>query len=202
MSTATLAERIDTLLPQTQCRRCGHEGCRPYARAIADGAALNRCAPGGDATIAAIAQLTGRRATPLDPAFGAAAPLALARIDEASCIGCTLCIEACPVDAIIGAPKRMHAVLAALCSGCALCTPRCPVDCIEMVAAGRAWSAADAAAARARYDARNLRVAARARASRRSSRGDADETRRREAIARALERARARRAAHAGTNHA
>jgi electron transport complex protein RnfB len=147
------------MLPQTQCTRCGYPGCRPYAEAIVDGDAINRCAPGGDATIAALARLTGRAVVALDPAHGAVAPLEVARIDERWCIGCTLCIEACPVDAIAGGPKRMHTVLPALCTGCALCLPPCPVDCIDMVAAGRAWSPSDAAAARDRFAVRNARKA-------------------------------------------
>ncbi len=194
-----LADRIDALLPQTQCRRCGHDGCRPYAQAIAQGEAINRCAPGGDATIAAIAHLTGRAPVALDPSFGTAAPLMLARIDETSCIGCTLCIDACPVDAIVGAPKRMHTVLAALCTGCELCVPPCPVDCIAMVAAGRAWSEADAHAAGARFEARNARNAARSRHARPSATViDSERSRRQDAVARALARARARRAVHVG----
>ena len=156
-----LAHRIDAVLPQTQCRQCGHDGCRPYAEAIAAGDAINRCPPGGDAVIAALARVTGRPQVPLDRTHGEHTALAVARIDEAWCIGCTLCIDACPVDAIIGAPKRMHAILPSLCTGCALCLPPCPVDCILMIPAGRAWSAEDARAARARFDARNRRSRAR-----------------------------------------
>jgi electron transport complex protein RnfB len=160
VSPAPLAERIDALLPQTQCTRCGYPACRPYAEAIAAGSAdVNRCAPGGTATIAALAALTGRASRPLDPACGSEGPLAVAVIDEATCIGCTLCIAACPVDAIIGAPKRMHTVLASLCTGCELCVPPCPVDCIALHPAGRAWTAADAAAARERFAARERRLA-------------------------------------------
>src|SRR5512144_3163815 len=147
-----LAQRVDALLPQTQCRRCGYDGCTPYADAVAEGAAINRCPPGGDAVVAAIAALTDRPVVPLDPACGAHGPLEVARVDEAWCIGCTLCIAACPVDAIVGAAKRMHAVLPALCTGCALCVPPCPVDCIEMTPAGRVWSAADANEARRRFE--------------------------------------------------
>ena len=129
-----LVDRIDDLLPQTQCTRCGYPGCRPYAEAIADGVAdINRCPPGGEATIAALARMLDRDAPPpLDTARGRPGPLRVAHIDEARCIGCTLCISACPVDAIIGAPKRMHDVLASLCSGCDLCVAPCPVDCIAM----------------------------------------------------------------------
>jgi len=200
---ATLVERIDAALPQTQCRRCGYDGCRPYAEAVAAGAPLNRCPPGGDNVIALLAALTARAIAPLDTACGTPGPLVIARIDEATCIGCTLCIQACPVDAIIGAPKRMHAVLSALCTGCELCVPPCPVDCIAMVAAGRCWSPADARAARHRFDARSRRIADRdPRAAAgvaprtASSVADPDDGRaqRQAAVAAALARARARRA--------
>jgi H+/Na+-translocating ferredoxin:NAD+ oxidoreductase subunit B len=185
-----IVDRIDELLPQTQCRRCGYGGCRPYAEAIAAGAAdINRCPPGGDATLSSLARLLGRTAPPLDISRGTPGPLLVARIDERRCIGCTLCIQACPVDAIIGAPKRMHGVLASLCTGCELCVPPCPVDCIELVPAGRDWTSADARAARTHYSARERRLAAppvtRTAAVRR----------REAAVADALARARARRAA-------
>lgn len=191
--TPDLADRIDDLLPQTQCTRCGYTGCRPYAEAVAAGAAdINRCPPGGEATLVALAQLTAREAAPLDLSRGMPGPLRVARIDESACIGCTLCIKACPVDAIIGAPKRMHGVLTALCSGCDLCVAPCPVDCITMVPAGREWTRADADAARARYAARSLRLATAARPSTRGA-----ETRKREAaVSAALARARARRPAN------
>ena len=159
MEARTLADRIDALLPQTQCRRCGYAGCRPYAEAIArDGAKINRCPPGGMETLVALADLTGVAIEPIDPACGDAGPLTVARIDEAACIGCTLCIAACPVDAIVGAPKRMHAVLPSLCTGCALCVPPCPVDCIAMAPAGHIWTRADAEAARIRFGARVFRL--------------------------------------------
>ncbi|MEO8677361.1 MAG: RnfABCDGE type electron transport complex subunit B [Casimicrobiaceae bacterium] len=154
-----LVRAIDAALPQTQCRRCDYDGCLPYAEAVAAGDAINRCPPGGDTVIVALAALTGRAVVPLDRAHGEREPLAVARIDEAWCIGCTLCIDACPVDAIVGAAKRMHAVLPALCTGCELCLPPCPVDCIDMIPAGRAWSPADALAARERFDARKAREA-------------------------------------------
>lgn len=191
--TPDLADRIDDLLPQTQCTRCGYAGCRPYAEAVAAGAAdINRCPPGGEATLVALAQLTAREAAPLDLSRGMPGPLRVARIDESACIGCTLCIKACPVDAIIGAPKRMHGVLTALCSGCDLCVAPCPVDCIAMVPAGREWTRADADAARARYAARSLRLATAARPSTRGA-----ETRKRDAaVSAALARARARRPAN------
>ena len=128
-----LADRIDDVLPQTQCARCGYAGCRPYAEAIAVGAAgIDRCPPGGDATIARLAQLVGCDAPPPDTSRGQPGPLLVARIDEAACIGCTKCIQACPVDAIVGASKWMHTVLADECTGCDLCIPPCPVDCIEL----------------------------------------------------------------------
>ncbi len=155
-----LADRLDAVLPQTQCRRCGYDGCRPYAEAIAAGAAINRCPPGGDRVVATLAALTGRPAAPLDRACGEHGSHTVARVDESRCIGCALCIAACPVDAIVGAPKRMHVVLSALCSGCELCLAPCPVDCIAMLPAGRAWSPEDARAARTRHDVRRCRLAA------------------------------------------
>lgn len=128
-----LADRIDALLPQTQCERCGYHGCRPYAEAIASGAAeINRCPPGGGAGIAKLAALLDRPILPLDPACGVEKPRMLARVVEADCIGCTKCIQVCPVDAIVGAAKLMHTVLADDCTGCELCVPACPVDCIAL----------------------------------------------------------------------
>jgi Na+-translocating ferredoxin:NAD+ oxidoreductase subunit B len=197
--TSTIAvSALDAVLPQTQCTRCGYAGCLPYAEAIARGDAdINRCPPGGDATIDALAALTARPRVPLDPSCGAHEPLKVAVIDEARCIGCTLCIEACPVDAIIGAAKRMHAVLSTLCSGCELCVAPCPVDCIDMAAAPREWTVADADAARERHRARAARLAEGERiASRKplARREDASSaSARHAAVAAALERARARR---------
>lgn len=128
-------DRIDALLPQTQCAQCGYPGCRPYARAIAAGEAdINQCAPGGDATIRALADLLGRDVKPMASQAEAEETPVLAVIDEPRCIGCTLCIQACPVDAIIGAPRQMHTVIASECTGCKLCLPPCPVDCIDLVA--------------------------------------------------------------------
>jgi electron transport complex protein RnfB len=129
------AEQIDALLPQTQCAKCGYPGCRPYAEAVADGTAdINQCPPGGSATIDRLANLTGLPAKPLNPAHGTEQHLrSVAVIDEARCIGCVLCIKACPVDAILGAPKLMHTVIADECTGCELCVAPCPVDCIKMV---------------------------------------------------------------------
>lgn len=157
---ADLVERIDAVLPQTQCRKCTFDGCRPYAEAIVDGRAdIDQCPPGGEAGIAKVAAVVGRAPIPLNTAHGVPKPLALAVIDEARCIGCTLCIQACPVDAIVGGAKRMHDVVADLCTGCELCVAPCPVDCIVMVAADFAWDDPHAAAARDRHQARAARLA-------------------------------------------
>jgi len=129
-----LTELIDALLPQTQCTKCGYAGCRPYAQAIASGEAdIDQCPPGGAAGIVKIAQLLGREPKPLNPAYGSEHVPRAAFIDENWCIGCALCLPACPVDAIVGARQRMHAVLLEHCTGCELCVDPCPVDCIEMV---------------------------------------------------------------------
>ncbi len=129
-----LVEKIDALLPQTQCGQCTFPGCRPYATAIAQGEAdINQCPPGGEATIITLAKLLGRDPKPLNAAHGAVKPKLVALIDEQRCIGCTLCIQACPVDAILGAQKQMHTVISQECTGCELCVAPCPVDCIEMV---------------------------------------------------------------------
>lgn len=162
----SLADRIDALLPQTQCTQCGFAGCRPYAEAIAAGAAaINQCPPGGAAGIVLLAGLLGRDVLPLNPVHGAEKALTVAVIDESLCIGCTLCIQACPVDAIVGAAKRMHTVLSAHCTGCNLCVTPCPMDCIAMVPVlpERTWTPADADAARARFEARRRRLACAAR---------------------------------------
>jgi Na+-translocating ferredoxin:NAD+ oxidoreductase subunit B len=158
-----LTDRIDALLPQTQCTKCGFDGCRPYAEAIAAGdAEINQCPPGGAAGIAKLAALTGRQVLPLNPANGAEQALRVAIIDESLCIGCTLCIQACPVDAIVGARRRMHSVCAEWCNGCDLCIAPCPMDCIVMVPVqpAREWTEADAHESRERYMARRQRLAA------------------------------------------
>jgi len=162
----TLADRIEDLLPQTQCTKCGYDGCRPYAEAVARGEAnYNQCPPGGAQGIARLAALLGKPMIPLNPANGEERARPLAVIDETLCIGCTLCMQACPVDAIVGAAKQMHTVVAELCTGCDLCVPPCPVDCIEMVpvtgerTGWEAWSPAQADAARVRHDRRNARLA-------------------------------------------
>src|SRR5258708_31671803 len=158
-ASAALVDRIDAVLPQTQCRRCGEDGCGPYAHAIAGGRApINRCPPGGQPTIATLAELLHVPILPLDTSRGTTKSFALAFIDEATCIGCTLCIQVCPTDAIVGAAKQMHTILADRCTGCELCLPPCPVDCIAMLPAGRDWTVADADRARERYEARRERL--------------------------------------------
>ncbi len=127
------AAEIDALLPQTQCTRCGYAGCRPYAEAVASGAAeMNQCPPGGAALIGQLAVLLGRAALPLNPSYGVEAPARLAWIDPQACIGCARCLPPCPVDAILGAQRSLHTVIAAWCTGCELCIASCPVDCIHM----------------------------------------------------------------------
>ncbi|GGD54869.1 electron transport complex subunit RsxB [Caballeronia grimmiae] len=161
----TLAERIEDLLPQTQCTKCGYPACRPYADAIAAGeASYNQCPPGGQEGAARLAALLGKPVIPLDTTHGVERPRPLAVIDENICIGCTLCMQACPVDAIAGAAKQMHTVIAELCTGCDLCVPPCPVDCIAMIpvtgdATGwDAWTQEQADAARTRHDRRIARI--------------------------------------------
>ena len=129
----SLVDLVNRELPQTQCGQCGFAGCRPYARAIAQGEAINKCPPGGAQTINRLSELLQELAEPLDPGHGQSQPPLVAEIREAECIGCTKCIQACPVDAILGGPKFMHTVIAAECTGCDLCVEPCPVDCIDLV---------------------------------------------------------------------
>lgn len=214
-----LVRGVDALLPQTQCTRCGYQDCASYAGAISSGnAAINQCPPGGAEGIARLARLTGLAAQPLNPANGNELPRVLAVIDEDWCIGCTLCLAACPTDAIIGGNKRMHTVLEQHCTGCELCVPVCPVDCIAMetIAPPRtgwdAWSKAQADEARDRYlfhshrrkreaDENDERLEKKARAKRADLHGQtqggnaAELARKRSVIEAALARARARRGA-------
>lgn len=199
MRTASV-DAIDALLPQTQCRQCDHAGCRPYAEAIAAGRApINQCPPGGDEVIAELAELLGTAVIPLSAAHGVAAAPATAVIDETACIGCALCLPACPVDAIVGARKWMHTVITAECTGCGLCLPPCPVDCIRIVPTGAARSRAAQRAAAAglqqRYLAHQQRLTLR---SAKQQGGNTTSTitdaaaRKRAALARAMLRARLR----------
>ena len=210
-----LSQRINALLPQTQCTKCGYQGCEPYAQAIAlEGAAINRCPPGGEEGIVALANLLKRPVVALDSECGTHQPLQVAVIDEQFCIGCTLCIQACPVDAIIGASKLMHTVLPEQCTGCDLCVAPCPVDCISMVPVkpARKWTSQDATRARAQFEARQRRLAQRPESLKQSAElyetaasasaaATEDKTSalpdKQQAIAQALARARARRAARA-----
>ena len=219
------SDDIDALLPQTQCTKCGFGGCRPYAEAIAGrSAAINRCPPGGAAGIERLADLLGCAAIPLDPEVGIEEPPAAVLIDETRCIGCTLCIQSCPVDAIVGASKKMHTILLEDCTGCGLCIPPCPVDCIVVVPIDRlrgdGYRVADrpserwrerAAAARSRTAARNARLV-RERSDRDErlaakavhklanlSPHDPEAERKRATIEAALARARARRATTSGS---
>ncbi|WP_341959552.1 electron transport complex subunit RsxB [Pseudomonas sp. RC10] len=169
-----LIQRIDALLPQTQCGKCDHPGCKPYAEGIANGEAINKCPPGGDESIAALSRLLNVPVIPLDTERGSAPPQ-IAFIREAECIGCTKCIQACPVDAIVGAAKLMHTVIIDECTGCDLCVAPCPVDCIDMLPlpssavvaivgglaldeAQRLARAAKRGHARQRFEARNTRL--------------------------------------------
>jgi Na+-translocating ferredoxin:NAD+ oxidoreductase subunit B len=153
-----LAAALNDALPQTQCTRCGYPDCRSYAQAMSCAEApINQCPPGGQEGVSRLAAITGRAELPLNPLNGIEAPRRLAVIDEAWCIGCTLCLAACPVDCIVGGPKRMHTVIDTQCTGCELCLPACPVDCIALVdvtekrTGWQAWSEAQAHEARERY---------------------------------------------------
>lgn len=161
MSQASLIQRIDALLPQTQCGKCGHPGCRPYAEGIAQGEAINKCPPGGTSTIIALADLLKVQPLPLDAPNGPVPPQ-IAFIREAECIGCTKCIQACPVDAIVGAAKQMHTVITAECTGCELCVAPCPVDCIDILPLAEPAASAQRQRAdqfRERFEFRNARLA-------------------------------------------
>jgi electron transport complex protein RnfB len=202
MTAQDLTERINALLPQTQCTQCGYDGCRPYAEAIARGeASINRCPPGGNTGVRALAELLGQAPAPIDPECGAPVEQPeVAVIDEAVCIGCTKCIQACPVDAISGAAKYMHQVIASECTGCKLCIEPCPVDCIDLVPSPDPTPLRERAEHfRARYEARNARLEREAqertarRAEKQARLRGGDRERKREEIAAAVARSRARR---------
>lgn len=207
----TLAARLLEALPQTQCTRCGYPDCAGYAQAISAGeAGIHQCPPGGAEGVARLSALTGLPVQPIDPRFGVEGPRAMAVIDESWCIGCTLCLDVCPTDAILGIHKRMHTVIEVHCTGCELCIPVCPVDCISLEDAtpGRsgwqAWSQDQADHARNRYEARNRRrekpepVAAKASQGAPESTAPAD--RKRAIVEAALARARAGSASKLGKN--
>lgn len=185
-----LTDQIDALLPQTQCMRCGYCDCAAYARALANGeAAINRCPPGGDAAIASLAALLDVTPIELDRTCGEQGPRRVAFVDESWCIGCTLCIDACPVDAIVGAAKRMHTVIEPMCTGCELCIVPCPVECIHMEPArsgpvdAALWLREQAPIAKQRYVERNRRIAERSAARLENKAGGADQdARRRKAL--------------------
>lgn len=158
------AQAIDDALPQTECRQCGFDGCAAYAEAIAIGQApINRCAPGGARGIARLAALTGLPEMPLDPEYGTEMPFARAHIRANDCIGCAWCLRACPTDAIVGAPKHLHAVIDERCTGCSLCASACPMDCIDFIEVGRDWTDEDAKEAKRHHEeawTRRIRLAA------------------------------------------
>ncbi len=180
----TLIEQIDDILPQTQCRQCGYDGCMAYACAIAmEGAPINRCAPGGQKGIDELARLLDRPSCTLDPEYGQEVPLEVAQINAEQCIGCRKCVAVCPTNAIVGAPKRLHGVLTDWCTGCALCLIPCPVDCIEMVPAPFEWTRERADAARMRYRAKLDREKARAEAHQKRMARDTSEDKKKNLIA-------------------
>jgi len=196
-SAATLLERIEAALPHTQCRQCGYAGCRPYAEAIAAGrAGINRCPPGGEETLRELADITGGAVQPLDPSCGVTLPPAVAVIAEEVCIGCTLCLLACPVDAIAGASKLMHTVIAAECTGCGLCIPPCPVDCITLEETGTNLAPDErrhrAAHYQTRHTARVARVERERAAQVASDHKKTGERRKQATVARVMQRARQR----------
>lgn len=203
-----LIDRIDAVLPQTQCEQCGYHGCRPYAEAIANGEAdINQCPPGGQVGIDALAALLDRATKPLNPDNGVEKSRTLARIVEADCIGCTKCIQVCPVDAIIGAGKRMHTIIDDQCTGCELCVPACPVDCIELDPMPLAQlDPAHADAARRNFQQREKRLQRQReeRAAQLAARKAAlhkpvaAQTMDRDAVMAAIARAKAKRAGHGG----
>ncbi|MFY9347527.1 MAG: electron transport complex subunit RsxB [Orrella sp.] len=189
-----LVDSLNALLPQTQCTKCGYDGCLPDAQAMALGQAdINRCPPGGDAGVAKLAALLNKPTRPIDPDCGQHEPLQVAVIEEEHCIGCTLCIQACPVDAIIGANKKMHTVLSDWCTGCDLCVAPCPVDCIVMIPVQpiTTWSDKQAQVARTRFEARERRLQHKANVAREIPK--AATTDKQAVIAAALARARSRR---------
>lgn len=176
LAAAERVRRIEALLPQTQCRQCGYPGCHPYAEALAAGHAnINQCPPGGDEGARELAALLGVEFKPVDTRYGLPKPPAVAVIDERLCIGCTLCIQACPVDAIVGASKLMHTVITRDCTGCELCVPPCPVDCISMVGTGaqptRAERRLAAERARQQFELHNIRLERERHAKRAANRG-------------------------------
>lgn len=159
-SRETLIKILDDLLPQTQCRQCGTEGCLAYARAmVEDGVPINRCAPGGSEGIRRLALALGVPEIPLDPDYGQELPFAVARIRTEACIGCSWCIKVCPTDAIAGSPKHLHGVIEKRCTGCALCLPACPMDCIDMEENGEQWTLTNAHQAREWFRSRTQRLA-------------------------------------------